>query len=137
MACEVISIFDSDMTKEKFSFDMDSNRELLIRPIGTIDNEKKFNLDGYIIDILDLSNSTFNEDIKINNCINDDVKLDMIIFNKILDFPNLYQYETKTSQKVLMDKFPYVVIYEQYKDIIMILAIFHTSRNPINLQDRT
>ena len=59
-----------------------------------------------------------------------------LTFNKILDFPNLYQYETKTSQKVLMDKFPYIVIYEQYKDIIMILAIFHTSRNPINLQDR-
>jgi len=57
-------------------------------------------------------------------------------FNKILDFPNLYQYETKTSQKVLMDKFPYIVIYEQYEDIIMILAIFHTSRNPINLQNR-
>jgi len=59
-----------------------------------------------------------------------------LTFNKILDFPNLYQYETKTSQKVSMDKFPYIVIYEQYEDIIMILAIFHTSRNPINLQGR-
>ena len=58
-------------------------------------------------------------------------------FNKILDFPNLYQYETQTSQKILMDKFPYIVIYEQYENIIMILAIFHTSRNPINLEDRT
>jgi len=59
-----------------------------------------------------------------------------LTFNKILNFPNLYQYETKTSQKVLMEKFPYIVIYEQYKGIIMILAIFHTSRNPINLEDR-
>ena len=59
-----------------------------------------------------------------------------LTFHKILDFPNLYKYETKTSQKVLMDKFPYIVIYEQYKNIIMILAIFHTSRNPIYLQDR-
>lgn len=57
-------------------------------------------------------------------------------FNKILNFPSIYQYETKTSQKVLMDKFPYIIIYEQYKNIIMILAIFHTSRNPINLDDR-
>ena len=40
------------------------------------------------------------------------------------------------SQKVLMDKFPYIVIYEQYEDIIMILAIFHTSIKPINLQNR-
>lgn len=60
-----------------------------------------------------------------------------LTFNKILDFPNLYQYETETSQKVLMDTFPYIVIYEQYENIIMILAIFHTSRNPINAQDRT
>ena len=57
-------------------------------------------------------------------------------FNKILNFPNIYPYETKTSQKVLMEKFPYIVIYEQYKNIIMILAIFHTSRNPINLDNR-
>lgn len=59
-----------------------------------------------------------------------------LTFNKILNFPNLYPYETKTSQKVLMDKFPYIIIYEQYKNIIMILAIFHTSRNPTNLKDR-
>ena len=59
-----------------------------------------------------------------------------LTFEKILKFPNLYQYETKTAQKILMDKFPYIVIYEQYQDIIMILAIFHTSRNPINLKDR-
>lgn len=57
-------------------------------------------------------------------------------FNKILKFPNLYRYETKTSQKILMEKFPYIVIYEQYKDIIMILAIFHTSRDPLNLDNR-
>ena len=59
-----------------------------------------------------------------------------LTFEKILKFPNLYQYETKTAQKVLMDKFPYIVIYEQYQDIIMILAIFHTSRNPTNLKNR-
>ena len=58
-------------------------------------------------------------------------------FNKISESPNLYPYETRTSQKVLMEKFPYIVIYEQYEDIIMILAIFHTSRNPIDLQSRT
>jgi len=60
-----------------------------------------------------------------------------LTFNKILDFPSLYPYETKTSQKVLMDNFPYIVIYEQYENILMILAIFHTSRNLISLQDRT
>lgn len=42
--CEVISIFDSDLHQEKFSFDIESNRELLIKPIGTINRLKEFNL---------------------------------------------------------------------------------------------
>ncbi len=57
-------------------------------------------------------------------------------FNKIILFPHIYPYETKTSQKILMEKFPYIIIYEQYQDGIMILAIFHTSRDPINLDNR-
>lgn len=58
-------------------------------------------------------------------------------FDKIAKFPNLYRYETETSQKTLMEKFPYLVIYEQYQDIIMILAIFHTNRNPTKLEHRS
>ena len=50
-------------------------------------------------------------------------------YNRILKFPNLYPYETKTSQKILMELFPYIVLYEQFEDLIMILAIFHTSRD--------
>ena len=57
-------------------------------------------------------------------------------FNKILKFPNLYPFETKTSQKILMQNFPYIILYEKYKDIIMILAIFHTSRDDNILKNR-
>lgn len=57
-------------------------------------------------------------------------------FNNILNSPNLYQYETETSQKVVMKKFPYIIIYEQYEDIIMILAIFHIKQNPKKLIQR-
>lgn len=57
-------------------------------------------------------------------------------FSNILDLPNLYQYETETSQKVVMKKFPYIIIYEQYEDTIMILAIFHTKQNPNKLAQR-
>jgi len=57
-------------------------------------------------------------------------------YNRILKFPNLYPYETKTSQKILMEVFPYIVLYEQFKDIIMIFAIFHTSRNDKKLSIR-
>jgi plasmid stabilization system protein ParE len=57
-------------------------------------------------------------------------------FNIILNNPNLYQYETKTSQKVVMKKFPYIIVYEQYEDIIMVLALFHTRQNPKKLMQR-
>lgn len=35
-----------------------------------------------------------------------------------------------------MKKFPFIIIYEQYEDMIMILAIFHTKQNPEKLIDR-
>jgi len=58
-------------------------------------------------------------------------------FNNILKSPKTYQYETKTSQKVVMDKFPYIIIYEEFEDIIMILAIFHARQNPETLSKRS
>ena len=57
-------------------------------------------------------------------------------FHKILEHPKVYPFETKTSQKVIVNKFPYIIIFEQYKDIIIILAIFHTRQNPKKLNDR-
>lgn len=56
--------------------------------------------------------------------------------DKILKFTNLYPYENKVVQKVLVEKFPYIVLYEQHEETIMILAIFHTKRNPQTLTDR-
>ena len=57
-------------------------------------------------------------------------------FDKILQNQKLYPYETTTTQRVLMGKFPYIIIYEHYQNIIMILAIFHTSRDPNKLEKR-
>ena len=42
--CEVTSIFDSDIQQEKASFDIESNREVLLKPIGTINKDKEFTL---------------------------------------------------------------------------------------------
>ena len=44
LICEVVSIFDSDMKLDSAVFDIDSNRELLLKPIGTITRTGKFNL---------------------------------------------------------------------------------------------
>ncbi len=42
--CEVISIFDAEIDNDIVSFNTESNRELLIKPIGTIDINNFFNL---------------------------------------------------------------------------------------------
>lgn len=42
--CEVVSIFDSDHHKEINSYDVESNRELLLKPIGTINKVHDFSL---------------------------------------------------------------------------------------------
>ncbi len=58
-------------------------------------------------------------------------------YERILKFPNLYIHETKTAQKILMEIFPYIVLYEQHENIIMFLAIFHTSRDDEELNVKT
>lgn len=44
LICEVVSIFDSDTHLDKHAFDIDSNRELILKPIGTIIQKSRFNL---------------------------------------------------------------------------------------------
>lgn len=63
--CEVISIFDSDLHSNS-SFDIESNRELLLKPIGTINIDKKFSLGVGIYPSLysDVSIVTF-EDMRV------------------------------------------------------------------------
>lgn len=67
-----------------------------------------------------------------NKFIND---LDLT-FGKIQKYPKLYPYETPTAQKVLLKKFPYIVLYEHFENLIMVLAIFHTKRHPSILDKR-
>lgn len=50
-------------------------------------------------------------------------------FDKIEKFTHIYPYENEVVQKVIVEKFPYIVLYEHYEDMVMILAIFHTKRD--------
>lgn len=63
--CEVVSIFDADQSSDS-SFDIESNRELLLKPIGTINLDGAFELGVGIYPSLysDVSIVTF-EDMKI------------------------------------------------------------------------
>ena len=44
IVCEVVSIFDSDLYNEAKAFNVDGYRELMLKPIGTINKENKFSL---------------------------------------------------------------------------------------------
>jgi len=44
IVCEVVSIFDSDVYNETKAFNVDGHRELMLKPIGTIDKNQKFSL---------------------------------------------------------------------------------------------
>jgi len=57
-------------------------------------------------------------------------------FGRIQKFPHLYPFESATAQKILMKRFPFIVLYEVYHETIMILAIFNTNRDPKVLSDR-
>jgi len=59
-----------------------------------------------------------------------------LTFDKILQSPQMHPFENNFVQKVVIEKFPYIVLYESYEDIVMILAIFHTKRDPQILLDR-
>lgn len=92
--CEVVSIFDADTHKEKVSFDIESNRELLVKPIGTIDNDKNFNLGIGIFPALysDVSIVTI-EDLKIILKTNN---------NESKEFNNIHQnFRLGTSKNMI------------------------------------
>ncbi len=64
--CEVVSIFDSDLYNEQKAFNVDGHRELMLKPIGTIDTNQKFSLGvGIYPSLYSDVNIVKNEDMKI------------------------------------------------------------------------
>ena len=57
--------------------------------------------------------------IQINTCI------ESILLN-----PETYKLEFDVYRQAVVKKFPFVIIYTKIDSIILISAIFHTSKNP-------
>lgn len=62
---------------------------------------------------------------KLEAAVNDKLK-------KICKNPYHYNKTYKNFQEALIDKFPFIIVYiiKEKKKEILIMAIFHTSRNP-------
>jgi len=56
--------------------------------------------------------------------------------NIIQRSPNSYIYRYKNIRGVLLKRFPYLALYEIVDDTIIVVAVFHTSRNPKHWKKR-
>jgi plasmid stabilization system protein ParE len=74
-----------------------------------------------------------NIDINLKNKFLKDLD---ITFERLKKHHHIYPFETKYSQKVLMNTFPYIILFTVIKKDINILAIFHTKRDPKKLEKR-
>jgi plasmid stabilization system protein ParE len=51
-------------------------------------------------------------------------------FDSIALAPEAYAQKRARYREFVVDKFPYVIVYEIVDDMIYVLHVFHTSRNP-------
>ena len=58
------------------------------------------------------------------------------IFNAILRAPQQYPRVHKTARRALTRRFPYQVIFVEDDERIVVLSVFHASRNPKHWQER-
>lgn len=52
------------------------------------------------------------------------------VYSHILKNPLAFRKNSQGYREAVVEKFPFLIIYEIVKDIIYISAVFHTSRNP-------
>jgi plasmid stabilization system protein ParE len=51
-------------------------------------------------------------------------------YKKLEQNPEIFSKATKRYRQAILDRFPYVIIYEITKNEIHIYSVFHTSRSP-------
>lgn len=84
--CEVVSVFDNSLDSKPYTnFNLDSSRELIIKPVGTLKKDRKFTMgvgifpsiysDVSIVTEIDLQDilETKNDTIKIDNKIHNEI----------------------------------------------------------------
>lgn len=49
---------------------------------------------------------------------------------RIIEYPNAWQHQTSRTRRLLLNTFPYKIIYSVLKNKIVILAIANTHREP-------
>jgi plasmid stabilization system protein ParE len=55
---------------------------------------------------------------------------------RILEFPNAWSPSSRNTRACQMKRFPYSMIYRNYDDEIVVIALQHHSRDPRRWEDR-
>ena len=55
---------------------------------------------------------------------------------RITNFPNAWTKISPRARRCLTNKFPFGVLYQVYDDTILVIAVMHMKRDPINWQKR-
>jgi plasmid stabilization system protein ParE len=58
------------------------------------------------------------------------------VFNRIAANPRLHAKVYQEARKAVVAKFPYVVIYQEEPGEVLVISVFHTSRDPAIWQSR-
>jgi hypothetical protein len=58
------------------------------------------------------------------------------VFKRIAGNPRMHPVVYKDVRRALVKKFPYLVLYREDQGEIIVIAVFHTSRNPAVWQSR-
>ncbi|MDA9409052.1 MULTISPECIES: type II toxin-antitoxin system RelE/ParE family toxin [unclassified Bradyrhizobium] len=56
---------------------------------------------------------------------------------KVGENPKQFPLASKNARRALLRRFPYIVVYRETQDTIYIIAVFHTSRDPLTWKRRS
>jgi addiction module toxin, RelE/StbE family len=69
----------------------------------------------------------------LGDALRDEVK---VVIDRIRDHPELYQEIHGSVRRAVIKRFPYILLYKVEEKLIVILGLFHGSRDPIAWEER-
>ena len=57
--------------------------------------------------------------------------------SRIAENPKQFPPSFKNTRRALLRRFPYIIVFREMQDAIYVVAVFHTSRNPLIWQGRS
>ncbi|WP_061023535.1 type II toxin-antitoxin system RelE/ParE family toxin [Bradyrhizobium sp. CCH5-F6] len=56
---------------------------------------------------------------------------------RIAEHPRQFPFAYKDTRRAMLRRFPYIVVFRELHDAVYVIAVFHTSRDPLVWQRRS